>query len=107
MFTPGYDEENKSKPTIVREIESTDDGLTAEQAALGLFKGSQPPSTQTSSNSEIHFFSGVQKGHFHITADLITSLFRASTRGAAPKNNWAVDGVLDFIAYVRPTAPIP
>ena len=42
MFTPGYDEENKSKPTIVREIESTDDGLTAEQAALGLFKGSQP-----------------------------------------------------------------
>lgn len=39
MFTPGYDEENKTKPKIAREIESADDGLTADQAALGLFNG--------------------------------------------------------------------
>ena len=41
MFTPGYEEENKTKPRIVKKIESTDDGLTAEQAALALFKGVQ------------------------------------------------------------------
>lgn len=39
MFTPGYDEENKIKPRIVKEIEGTSDGLTADQAALALFKG--------------------------------------------------------------------
>lgn len=45
---------------------------------------------------------GVERGDVHITADLITSLFRASTRGATPKNNWVLDGIYDFIAYVSP-----
>lgn len=39
MFTPGFEEENKLKPDIVKKIEGTSDGLTAEQAALALFKG--------------------------------------------------------------------
>ena len=38
MFTPGYEEENKIKPHIVKTIEGAD-GLTAEQAALALLKG--------------------------------------------------------------------
>jgi 3-dehydrosphinganine reductase len=42
MFTPGYDEENKTKPQIVKDIESADDGLTADQAALALYKGVFP-----------------------------------------------------------------
>lgn len=81
MFTPGYDEENKTKPKIVREIESTDDGLTADQAALALFKG-------------------VEKGQAHITGDLITSLFRASTRGATRMNSFVLDSIYDSIAYI-------
>ena len=39
MFSPGFEEENKTKPQIVKKIESTDDGLSTEQAALALFKG--------------------------------------------------------------------
>jgi 3-dehydrosphinganine reductase len=39
MFTPGFEEENRMKPEIVKTIEGTADGLTAEQAALALFKG--------------------------------------------------------------------
>ena len=39
MFTPGYEEEIKTKPRIVKEIEGTSDGLTPEQAALALIKG--------------------------------------------------------------------
>lgn len=81
MYTPGFEEENKTKPAITRTIESTDEGLTAEQAAAGLL-------------------SGVEKGHAHITADLITSLFRASTRGSAPRSNAALDFVLDLVALV-------
>ncbi|TFK37303.1 oxidoreductase [Crucibulum laeve] len=81
MHTPGYEEENKTKPQIVKEIEDADEGLTAEQAAKALYRG-------------------VESGQAHITGDLITSLFRASTRGASPKNNWILDGVYDAIAYV-------
>lgn len=39
MYTPGYEEENKTKPAIVKKIESTDEGSTAEQAAQALYKG--------------------------------------------------------------------
>jgi len=39
MYTPGFDEENKTKPGIVRKIDSTDEGMTADQAAHALFKG--------------------------------------------------------------------
>jgi 3-dehydrosphinganine reductase len=81
MFTPGYEVENQTKPKITKRIEETDDGLTAEQAASGLLKG-------------------VERGEAHITADLITSLFRASTRGATPRSNWLLDGLYDFVAYI-------
>ena len=42
MFTPGYEEENKTKPQIVKDIEAADDGLTADQAALAFYKGAFP-----------------------------------------------------------------
>lgn len=44
---------------------------------------------------------GVQNGDVHITADLVTSLFRASTRGAAYRCNWFLDALFDLIAFVR------
>ncbi|KAI6106060.1 hypothetical protein EDD16DRAFT_1695674 [Pisolithus croceorrhizus] len=61
MHTPGFDEESKTKPSITRKIDSTDKGVTAEQAVTGLLVG-------------------VQRGDRHITADLITSLFSASIK---------------------------
>jgi hypothetical protein len=39
MYTPGFDEENKTKPEIAKKIEGTDEGMTADQAARALFKG--------------------------------------------------------------------
>lgn len=39
MFTPGYEEENKTKPKITLKIEESDTGLTSDQAALALFQG--------------------------------------------------------------------
>lgn len=39
MFTPGYEEENKTKPKITLKIEETDGGLTAEQAAKAFLNG--------------------------------------------------------------------
>jgi 3-dehydrosphinganine reductase len=65
MFTPGYEEENKTKPDLVLKIEETDGGLSPEKAAEGLYQG-------------------VRKGDFHITDTFIADLFRTSTRGASP-----------------------
>ena len=81
MYTPGYDEENKTKPAITRKIESTDEGLTAEQAAKALF-------------------TGVENDEYQITADLITNLFKSSTRGCSPRGNTFIDTLLDFVALV-------
>ncbi|KAG1751848.1 hypothetical protein EDB19DRAFT_1674042 [Suillus lakei] len=81
MYTPGFDEEKKTKPAITKRIESIDKGLTAEQAAAGLL-------------------AGVENGHAHITADLITSILRASTRGATPRSNGALDFAFDTIALI-------
>ena len=39
MYTPGFEEESKTKPQITRTIESTDEGVTPEQAAQALYKG--------------------------------------------------------------------
>ncbi|PPQ97052.1 hypothetical protein CVT26_001275 [Gymnopilus dilepis] len=81
MYTPGYDEEEKSKPAITKKIESTDEGQTPEKAAQVLYKG-------------------VVNGHAHITGDLITDLFSASTRGAVKRRNWLLEGLYDFVAYI-------
>lgn len=47
MYTPGFEEENKTKPAITRAIESTDEGLTADQAAAGLLAGTSSHETTT------------------------------------------------------------
>ncbi|KAI9056792.1 oxidoreductase [Trametes sanguinea] len=72
IFTPGYQEENKTKPSITLKIEETDGGLTPEQVAAGIFKG-------------------VQSGDFHITTGWIADTFRASTAGSSPRNSYIWD----------------
>ncbi|KAH8999453.1 oxidoreductase [Lactarius akahatsu] len=65
MYSPGYEEENKTKPELVRKIEESDEGLSPERAAEGLYQG-------------------VRTGEFHITDTLLADIFRTSTRGASP-----------------------
>lgn len=43
MFSPGYEEENKTKPALTLKIEESDGGLTTEKAAEGLYEGAVPP----------------------------------------------------------------
>ncbi|KAH9966064.1 oxidoreductase [Russula dissimulans] len=65
MYSPGYEEENKTKPALVLKIEQSDPGLSPEKAAEGLYEG-------------------VQKGEFHITDTFNADLFRTNTRGSSP-----------------------
>jgi hypothetical protein len=43
---------------------------------------------------------GVQNGDFHITADLLGSIFRSSTRGSTPHNNVFMDAIYSFLGWV-------
>lgn len=43
MFSPGYDEENKTKPALTLKLEESDGGLSPEKAAEGLYEGTVPP----------------------------------------------------------------
>jgi hypothetical protein len=43
MYTPGYENENKTKPSITKTIEESDPGLTPEQAAVAMLKGKRHP----------------------------------------------------------------
>jgi len=39
IYSPGYEEENKTKPDITKAIEEGDEGVTPEQGAAILLKG--------------------------------------------------------------------
>lgn len=73
ILSPGYENEQKTKPDITKKIEDGDTPISAE-AAAGLL------------------IAGIEKGHYQITNDLITDLIRAVSAGAVPGN-----GVLDFV----------
>jgi len=81
IYSPGYIEENKTKPKITLKIEESDEGLKPEQAAEALLQG-------------------VQNGYFHIVGGLIGHLFRSSTRGATPHNNVFLDAIYSFIGWI-------
>jgi 3-dehydrosphinganine reductase len=101
MYTPGYEEENKTKPKITLKIEEDDKGLTADQAADALLKGAHTLELRPRSE-EASFLPGVTAGHAHITGDILTEIFRASTRGSAKGHNWIWDSILDSIGHVSP-----
>jgi 3-dehydrosphinganine reductase len=104
MYTPGYTEENKTKPKITLKIEETDGGLTAEQAADGLFRGMPYDLLSIACLASLLQSAGVENGDFHISAGFLGSVFRCSTRGSTPHNNAFVDAIYSFIGWVSVSA---
>jgi 3-dehydrosphinganine reductase len=108
MYTPGYEEENKTKPQLVLKIEESDPGLTSEKAAEGLYEGAVPVTNPLfSAGTETTIYAGVRKGDFHITDTFIADLFRTSTRGSSPfGSNVLKDLLFGLIGVVRLCAPV-
>lgn len=98
MYTPGYEAEMLTKPAITKKIEETDQGLSPEQAARAMLAGAH--TVWRSRVCADLTCAGIQAGHAHFAGDLITNLFRVSTRGSAPNHNIFVDAVLHMIAWV-------
>jgi len=81
MYSAGYVEENKTKPKVTLKIEETDEGLQPAQAAKAMLQG-------------------VQRGDFHISADLLGNIFRSSTRGSTPHNIVLLDAVYSLFGWI-------
>ncbi|KAF7301724.1 Protein kinase domain-containing protein [Mycena indigotica] len=81
IYSPGYEEENKTKPEITLKIEEADSGLQPEQVADALI-------------------AGIERNDFHIAADFLGNIFRASTRGGTPQNNVLVDTFFALVGWV-------
>ncbi|RXW24224.1 hypothetical protein EST38_g1633 [Candolleomyces aberdarensis] len=80
MFSPGLENENKTKPDIVKKIDESDEGQSPEQAAQ-------------------QFYKGFVRGDAHITGDLLNDLFRAGTRGVTPRVNFVMDVLYDLAQF--------
>ncbi|KAJ2295714.1 3-dehydrosphinganine reductase [Coemansia sp. RSA 2706] len=84
IFTPGYEAENLTKPAVTKDIEGADEGMSPEKCSAGLFNG-------------------LKRGEFAIATDPIGMLFRCTTRGVMPNNNFVLDSfiaALGWLAFV-------
>ena len=105
MYTPGYERENATKPSVTLKLEESDPGLTARRAAQGMLNGLYlfwlPLGWRYSTNLMMAGGGlGVKKHHSHITADFITEVFRASTQGSSPSHFFLKDWGLKVIGSV-------
>ena len=81
ILSPGYEEEQKRKPQITKDIEGADEGQTCEQIAKKLLIG-------------------VERGDGFITSDIIGELARCYASGMGPKSSkwWGLGQVVDVVA---------
>ncbi|KAJ3016429.1 3-dehydrosphinganine reductase [Thoreauomyces humboldtii] len=81
IYSPGYEEENKTKPAITKRLEESDEGVTPEKAAAILVDG-------------------VEREQYAIVCDFTGNLIRSLTKGAAPANRTILDAVYSCIAGI-------
>lgn len=80
--SPGYEEENKRKPAITKEIEGADNSDKSPESRAKIL------------------LTGIRKGQFMITSDMTTDLFRVSAIGIAPRNNVILDFFLMLVSWI-------
>lgn len=101
--TPGYAEENRTKPKVALEVDSSDKPTAPDVLATQLIYGDQIVSY--TGNLVIYCFAvarlGVQRGDFHISPDMLSNIFRSSTIGATPHHNVLLDGLYAVAGWVR------
>ena len=81
IYTPGYEQENKSKPAITKQLEEGDPGQTEEQCAAASIKA-------------------LESGDYLITLQWLGHLMKGSAWGGSPRNNWIFDTVVSWITSI-------
>ncbi|KAI9883835.1 MAG: hypothetical protein M1823_004389 [Watsoniomyces obsoletus] len=81
IFTPGYEQENLTKPDITKKLEEGDKGQTEDEVASASFRG-------------------LQRGEYLVTTTFLGSILRGAAWGGSPRNNWLVDTLFSWIASI-------
>jgi 3-dehydrosphinganine reductase len=76
--TPGFTEENKTKPAITKILEEPDPVQTPDEVARIAIKG-------------------LEKGEYFVTVNFLGQAMRACAWGGSVRSNWFVDTVLSWI----------
>lgn len=80
VLTPGYEEENKYKPKVLKWVEESDVPQTPQAVVKKLI-------------------SGLEKDHFVITSDFMTDLLRSVNRGVGRGHSVIGDAIKAGIGY--------
>ena len=119
IFSPGFENEQRLKPDITKKIEGPDEGLTPEQVAAQLIKGtlrlfSHSPRCAKCSRIWVEEWYwwflvfcflrlkkiGLERNDFYITYEPVGHMFRNS-RGITPRNNILFDSFWSLVGTVR------
>ncbi|KAI7875011.1 NAD(P)-binding protein [Lichtheimia hyalospora FSU 10163] len=77
--SPGFVNENKTKPEVTKVIEGVSAAMAPKDCANALIQG-------------------LEAGHYMITTEFIAEVLRSATRGVNPSNNFILDTLMAIIA---------
>ncbi|KAI8916977.1 hypothetical protein DFJ77DRAFT_509519 [Powellomyces hirtus] len=80
IYSPGFEEENKTKPAITKLLEESDEGVTPDKAAEILVRG-------------------IEREEYAIACDLTGNLIRSLSKGATPANRTILDGLYACVGW--------
>ena len=108
IFTPGFEEESKTKPLLTKNIEGPDEGQTPEQCASKLVRGIAVTIEHfLSLAKKVYYGSGLERGHFFITSDAIGHIFRNAAKGLSPTSTFFGDLFWRIVSMVCTFALLP
>lgn len=81
IYSPGYEQENLTKPAITVKLEEGDQGQTEDQVAMASFKG-------------------LQRGEFLITTTTMGAIMRGAAWGGSPRHDWVLDTIVSWVASI-------
>ncbi|KAI9845317.1 MAG: 3-dehydrosphinganine reductase [Sclerophora amabilis] len=79
IYSPGYEEENITKPTITKKLEESDEGQSEQEVAVASIKG-------------------LERGESLVTTTFIGSILRGGALGGSLRNSWVLDTMLSWVA---------
>ncbi len=78
ITSPGLERENKTKPEITTILEETDPVQSPDTVAAAALRG-------------------LEKGYYSVTVGFLGDVFRWSTMGGLPRNNWVIDTMMSWL----------
>ncbi len=79
IYSPGYEQENLTRPAVLSKLEEGDEGQTEDQVAAASLRG-------------------LQNGEYLVTTTLVGSLLRGAAWCGSPRNNWLTDTLMAWVA---------